>query len=261
MAEQPQQQFITGKLLRKKIFYIDSENRLSGSNTSFQYKIDLDNETYKRVSLLQCSIPKSWYLVPADGNSFTLDEGGTQVAVSLTAGNYDPTNFMAVLPTLLNNASPNGWTYTMTFPNSSTEVHTGKFTFSVSGNGGVQPAFIFGSARLCRLFGFDKNSTNTFVADSLTSSNMVNFNTKDTIYLNSDMCKEDNRLQEIFVSSVPNFSTIKYENHDIEFNSKTIQSDKSNIYSFKITDEDGYLLDTNGLNSVFSIVVYTTEPN
>ena len=126
----------------KRIYYIDSHDRVSGTHSDFTYFLDMKNEDYDSVVLLQASIPKSYYIVQNGRNTFTLDENGTQVVISLPIGNYSRSSFRAQLQTSLNASSPNGWAYVVSVPNASVTADNGFYTFTVSGNGGIQPQFI-----------------------------------------------------------------------------------------------------------------------
>ena len=129
----------------KEIFYVSSVDRLSGSSSNFLYKFAFSNNTgnYDTVAVLSAAIPKSYYLISSYNDEFTLSENGTDVVITVTSGNYSLTSWKNTLTTLLNNNSPNGWIYTVTFPSPNSGSSTGKLTFTVSGNSGIQPIFTF----------------------------------------------------------------------------------------------------------------------
>ncbi len=55
-------------------FYVNSTNRVNGVNGNFSYIIKIpQNERFNRVVILDCLIPKSYYLISSDRNEFTLD--------------------------------------------------------------------------------------------------------------------------------------------------------------------------------------------
>ena len=55
----------------KSIFYIDSQNRTSGTSGNFLINFAMPpNNTYNRIVVMQASVPKSFYLVSAPYNTF-----------------------------------------------------------------------------------------------------------------------------------------------------------------------------------------------
>jgi len=243
----------------KQIFYIDSNDRSSGTNGNFTYQLDILGK-FDFAVVLQMSIPKSYYLVQNGRNIFILDEDGTQATITIPIGNYGRSSFKAQLQTSLNDASPNGFSYTVSIPNSSITADTGKYTFSVTGNAGVQPQFIIGEFMYEQL-GFQSNTTYTFVTSTLESVNVVKFQLEDTVYVNSDLIanKEDNVLQEVFALDSQDYGNILWVCPDLEAFSKPITNANNSVYTFWITDEDGVSLDLNGQNVVFTLMLYKKE--
>src|SRR2546423_12123643 len=124
-------------------FYVNSRNRISGTDSDFSYYFDMPKDSkYNKVCLLQASIPKSYYMVQA-GEHFTLQEGKLTAQITVTPANYSRKSFAAVLQSSLTTNSPNGWSYVITYTNTSTIGGTGKYTYTVSGNSGTQPALSF----------------------------------------------------------------------------------------------------------------------
>ena len=112
----------------KKLFYIDSHNRLSGTHSNFTYQLDYKNEDYDHCVVLQASIPKSYWLIQNNQNTFTLDEISNQVTISIPVGNYSRSSFAYQLQYQLNTNSPNHYTYQISIPNSSLTGGTGFYT-------------------------------------------------------------------------------------------------------------------------------------
>jgi len=245
-------------IANQTIFYINSKNRVSGTDSDFLYQIDITKENkYNKVCALQVSIPKSYYLIQ-NGEHFILEEGKVQVNIQVTPGNYTRKSFAATIQSFLNSLSPNGWIYAITYQNSSTQYDDGKYTFTVSGNSS-QPSFIFDSDHnLYENMGFDIGSTNTFVADTLKSTNVINLQKESTLYLHSDMVNNgnDNVLQEVFASDSSDYSTIVFQQKDVEAYSKDTITNKNNVYRFYLTDENDFPINLNGLNLNVTIVLY-----
>ena len=59
-------------LTEKRIFYINSRDRLAGTDANFSYSLAIqNNEIFDHAVVLQMEIPKSYYLVQTDYNTFT----------------------------------------------------------------------------------------------------------------------------------------------------------------------------------------------
>ncbi len=246
------------------IFIIDSSKAISGHSSDFQYQLNIPKgHDYDRVCVLQAIIPKSYYLVSDPYNQVILLENGIQTTITIPIGNYNVRSWITLIGPLLTNNSSQGWTYTITYPNSVTQVDTGMFTYNVTGNTGLQPQFIFpDNSKLYEQFGFDKSSTNVFVNNSLTSSNVIKFQVEDVIFIHSnisynmDMSSQNDVLQEIYASSTPNFTNIVYQNTgQFEAYSKKLLSANNNVYNFSLTDENNNHIYLNGLNCVITIIV------
>jgi hypothetical protein len=238
-----------GRRNGQELQYINSNNRINGSHSDFTIKIQLKpGTTYKYVTVLDASIPKSFYIVPEHYNTFTLDENGASTTITIPAGNYTRKSLKETLATQLTSSSPNSWTYAVTYSNINSSVDTGKYTVSVSGNGGVQPSFIF-TTNMYEILGFDRNSTHSFLADTLVAPNVANLSRESTIFIRSDVCQEqDDILQNIVTSDNPSFSYVDFRNYMPNEYKKKYNSGADNVFYFRITDENDRGLDLNGLN-------------
>ena len=238
-----------------RLFIINSRNRETGSNTNFTYKIELDRNDYTHVCVLQASIPKSYPLVEQGWNTFTLREGLIDTLITLTPGNYTVNSLITELESKLSTASPNNWTYSCQYP-ASTLPDTGLLTFTVSGNSS-QPALLF-TDYCYELLGFDINSTNTFVSNSLSSTNVIKLQVEDCLAIHSNICNNgiNNILQEIYGNADPDYSAITYQCASLEACSRELNNTGSGIFYFTLTNEDDEIIDTRGININFSILVY-----
>lgn len=245
-------------LTEKQIFYINSRNRDNGTDSNFNFTLtDLKDEyEYDKVAVLDCSIPKSYYVIQNGYNTFILSENGTEVTITIDEGNYNRNSLRLKIQSKLNLLSPNNYIYSVTNENINLTQDNGKFTFSVSNNGGIQPILIF-SDYLYEQFGFNKNSNNQFVSNSLVSTNVVNLNKESTLFIRSDICSENNNiLQNINTVQDPNYSYIVFENKNIIEYSKNYKKNNKKSYNFMLTDEDNNIINLNGLNIVMTIMVY-----
>lgn len=241
---------------KKKIFYVNSRNRIDGTDSDFSYVFDLTNDDdFDHIAVLQVLLPKSYYLIQAGQNTFTLQEGVSSVTISITPGNYTRRNFAYALEQLLSSSSPNGFVYVILY---STTVDDGKYIFSVTNNGTTQPAFIF-TDYVYEAMGFNANTTNTFSTNQLKSTNVIKLQPEDSIYIHSDLANNghDDILQELFVSTGESFySNIHWENLDIESYSKQLVSNKKKVGRFMLTNEDGQPIDLNGQNWQMTVMFY-----
>ena len=245
----------------KQIFYINSNNRVNQSDThsSFSYQLNIDpNQNFDKVVVLSAAIPKSYYLIQSVGNTFTLTEGTSTATIIIPPGNYSRNGLALVLKSVLNASSPNGYVYTITFSNISSTVDTGKYLFGVSGNGSTQPSFTFGIT-IAEQLGFEENNTYNFSSNSLTSVYVCNLVNENTLFIHSNICQNtegNSILQEIYASGEPSYTYIKFTNYTPQEYSKPMTDSRSNLFTFNLTNEDGILIDTNGININFTLMVY-----
>ena len=216
---------------------------------------------YDRAAVLSANIPKTWYMVQDGLNTFELVEGVSTATITIPAGNYTQNSF-AMLKMLLTAGSPNAWTYSVAIPNMLLQADTGKYTFNVTGNGGTQLLFVLGSNNIYKQMGFSPSTTYAFTLNSLVSQNISNFASKACLFLRSDMCYNtltgDNILQEIYSGGTRYNSYIPFTNFNPELNARTLVN-KSQVYNYYLTDENGIDLVLNGINMVFTVLVWKSS--
>lgn len=258
------------QLPRKRFFYITSGTQLSETVSTFSQELELpDSEEYDRICLTQCLIPLSYYVISAGTNTFILNENGTPVTITVPPGNYDSVNLPAVVVPLLIAASPNTLTYTMTYPDPSTEPQTGKFTYQVNSES-VLVFFAFPmNSDLAIRFGFDRGETEYFTPDSdddgystLVSPNVVDFTAQNVVQIHSNLVQDSytDILQEVYQANVAPITNITYLCPDPMAYSKQLSSSKIKAASFSLTDEFGNPIFLNGLDVVLTIMIYK-EPD
>lgn len=240
------------------IVQVDSDNRLSGTHSNFEYRIPLTDENYDSVAVLSASIPKTYYLVDTGRNTFTLTENTTTHTITIPKGNYSTESFKTTLTSLLN--STGSYIYTITFidPEDTTQASTGLYTITVSGNSSVQPIISFPStSTLYRQFGFDKESTNTFSSDAITSTNVVDFQLSNALYIKSDIFQSKSTvLQEVFFDNSYDFSRIGFQNTTLPYSAKKLSTNDKQAFNFSITDTDDNILNLNGHAVNFTLVLF-----
>ncbi len=240
--------------------YIDSRNRLSGTDSNFTYQIQFPSDhDFTHVTLLNALIPKSYYLIAEHNNSFQLQEGSQIVTIDIPIGNYFLQAWQTTLSSLLTSNSPNHWTYNVTYP-SANGADTGKLYYTVTNNTS-QPSIIVST--LFEPFGFFQNTTNTFINNEINSTTVINLQSETRLLLHCSLVNnpaEDNVLISINATSNVSFSTISYINYAPEYRSHRLYSQLSQTASFSLTDESGRILDLNGLNMNLTLMLYKKDP-
>lgn len=244
--------------------YINSKYRMDYKNetsSNFTYKIDLDSNDYDSFCVVSASIPKSFYMIDTGFNTFTLKEEGVEYKITIQAGNYTFNSLKIELQNLLNEATNSVYTYVLSIP-SSIEPSTGKITFSVAGNSGVQPSFIFEENNdIAEILGFVDGEEYFFENDILITPNVVFLTRNDSILLCSDMIKPTSTgvynsqvIQQLYNLS-PDFSFINYYCQDVAGNSRPLNHKSSN-YRFNVCNSDGDTINLNGCNIQFTLLFY-----
>lgn len=244
-----------------KLFYLNSKTRTSGTHEDFHYSLDFRDLEPDHVMMLSANIPKSFYMVQEGYNTFTISEWGVEVTVTLPEGNYSRKSFKNVMQTQLNAASPNLWIYVISIPEGNAP-DDGKYTISVSGNASEeQPLFIFSDNNMSELFGFEENTTYQFSGDVLKSENVIKMQREDTIQIQSDLVAEHSVgvLQEINCTNSADFDNITFQNMSGLYYAKKLNNRNSNIFNFKITNENGQLMSLNGNNWTCTILVFKAD--
>lgn len=240
--------------------YIDSSERTSGTDSSFLSKPILISagNTYNSVVVSQVSIPKSWYNVPSKYNYFYLIENGNTIKITVPAGNYNRNNLAVVLPSLLTSASLAGKTYKMSYPNISIQADTGKYTFTYTPVvGGDNIKIQVDDVSMFQQLGFTQSTTNSFVAGSLTSSNVINFQIINSIFITSDMCVEEGTLQELHNVGISQSNAyIFFQQYNFDLTSKQLLTKNNNSWTFTLIDEFERTIDLNGVPWEMSLVLY-----
>ncbi len=242
-----------------RIIYVDS-NKGSGNPSDFSFDLQLDpSVTYTHVCLLAANIPASYYSVQAKFQTFTLRENSVNTTITVPVGFYKKKTFATEISNQLTASSSQGWIYTVTF-----QDRTAKYQYDVSGNGGMQPEINVASSMFKHL-GFRKNSTNVFVGDTLTSSNVIDISGEGVLLIRTDMpfvAYGNNILHEIFTAGFPPMSRIRFENKTIEaYSKKLAEGFNSSTFRFFLTSEPeesdtGEFVQLNGQPVFYTFLFY-----
>lgn len=256
-----------GLIGERQTVYINSHDRTSGTDANFTYSINLrPNNRFDRITLLKCGIPKSFYNVQSPYNTFVLTEVGVNATITVPVGNYTRTSFQTVIQSLLNSNSPHGYTYAVSIPTIASAADTGMYTYNVSVNSSNQPTFDFTASTtyIYELMGFAKNTKNTFSGNVLTSTTVINMQPLSTIQVHCNLVSNEvmtgnntDILQTVYATAgSSSFSNIVWICPDADAYSQRLSSGTSNILSIKLTDEDGFDINLNGVNMQLDILFW-----
>lgn len=238
-------------------FNFSSVDRVEGTpNTNFQsLPIDLGVHNYNSVCLVQASIPRSFYNVPNLYRTFNLIEDGVSTPISLPKGSYNKSNLLTVLKTYLNDNSPNGWVYNITY-SSASQGDTFHYIFTISGNTS-QPSFQFTDS-MFRQLGFDKDTTYNFVGDSLESVNCIDLAYINRCYIKTDMIQSnDNTLDQILnYGSYQMLSFCYYHQNNFDLNTRDFNQNNKTSWVFSLVDEYNQIIDLNGIAWSFTVCFF-----
>jgi hypothetical protein len=249
------------------VINFNSKDRVSGTNSNFfSQPVDLGNNAFDTVCLIQASIPKSFYNIPSGYNTFVLRETDglttTDTTITIPPGSYTRINFQSTLATILTNASPDGLTYTVSYP-ASTEADTFHYTFNVNGSDVYDIYFIFNARSPYRQMGFDIG-TYLFTDISLTNSELESVNAINLSYILRAFIKTnlvsdatDSILEELLnFGSFPANSVMSYQQVNFDMNSRAYNPGNKNSWNFVLQDAFGQEIDLNGISWAFSVVFY-----
>lgn len=253
---------IDKSLTNPLIVNFNSKDRVSGTNSNFNSApIDLGNNAFDTVCLIQASIPKSFYNVPSGYNTFTLQENAATATVTIPAGTYTRINLQSLLATILTTASPNALTYTISYP-ASTARDTYHYTFSVN-SAVITCKFIFTDLSPFRQLGFETNTTYTFTpsvgSSSLESVNAINLSYILRAFIKTNLVNDatDSILEELLnFGSFPSNSVMSYQQFNFDMNSRAYNPTNKNSWNFTLQDSYGREIDLNGIPWAFSVVFY-----
>eukprot|EP01050_Picozoa_sp_SAG11_P024130 SAG11_NODE_5051_length_1678_cov_50.031032_1_plen_281_part_10 len=181
------------KIVDKKMIFINSSERDSGTINDFTITLPTHLLTRKdnqkmRIILNDLVLPYTWYNVQSSNRSFSVRENNAAEPYQclLQHGSYHVLQLRDHLKQQLDfysAASGDNYVYTITYDEVSAQ-----FTFSaVKAGGTAVVSFEFDSTSTYRLLGFEPNSTNTFVNQSISSTRAVNMMFTDALYMHCDL--------------------------------------------------------------------------
>ena len=246
----------------KQVIHINSSQRLSGSDSNFTVRVPLmKNNKFNRITVLSASIPKSFYLVPENKNTFIVEEDKAQETVTIPPGNYTVNSFIFVINNLFLQGANFLPKYSVSYPDNRYAPETGKLTWTRTGV--HDSSFIFEDTHLAQMFGFDRGSTAIFDGTTLVSTNIIDFQIESTLLLHSNLASnsgQDDILLELFASGNRSLSRINFESQgNLQEHSKTLVGSGDNIFNFYLTNEYNDLIDLNNVNLVLTLCFWEIE--
>src|SRR5206468_2083178 len=106
--------------------------------------------------------------------------------------------------------------------------------------------------------GFLSGSTNVFSGTTLVSTCVIKLQSEDRLLIHSSICNNGRDDVLVSINSI-NYSSIAWECPAPEFYSHLLSSQNNNTYSFSLTDENGHLVELNGLNMNLTLLLYKKD--
>lgn len=238
-------------------FHIDSEfrelNSVSSTNLNFKLQTDI-NSNFTHLALISSYIPKTWYVIDDGYDKFNIKEGANVVTVTVPIGNYNVLTLETVLNIAMNKVSTFKYVCEYSFL-------TNKYTWVVSNNAGVQPIFEFiNNDKILDVLGFFVNQT--FVSNTLTSTNQINLNHTKYLQLRSDIVDNAGNISEYETDILQRIPSHVEYGEVIEYNVPSFNSgltkikfNKSNIYNFRLLDEHDREINLHGNDWSFTMIM------
>jgi hypothetical protein len=240
-------------ILTNRIYYIDTEDRLSGTPSNFTYQLEMPaNSRFDTACVLSMTIPRSYYLIREGQNRLTLTIDGVASSITIPKGNYNVLNFITTMTTLMNAISPG---FSMTFVGI-----TGKYLYRYTGSASALSFTLENPSRLGHQMGFSEVSVSNFIDGILNSTNVVDFISTSTLFLHSDLVSDQSSiLQEVYSDNSIPFSNLVYSCRDASMYSKVLSTNTTSTFRFSLTDEHDLEVDLNGHEILITLLLYRKE--
>ena len=241
-------------VMQNRIFYINSENRITGTSSNFSYQLEIPkDQKYDSCCVLAMTIPRSYYLIRDGQNSCTLTVNGTSYPFTVSPGNYTAINFQPVLLGMLNAFGVG--TFTMALSSI-----TGKYTYSYSGTGSVVSFTLADPSRLGTSIGLPRSRKFYFCRWNTRIENVLDFISTTTLFLHWDMVMDKTSiLQEVYADNTVPFNNLVYNCRDPNMYSKAMQNTQSGVFNFSLCDEHNLEVDLNGQDICVTLLMYKKE--
>jgi hypothetical protein len=246
--------------------YVDSAYAYSGSTNNFTYYLKEPIKNATAFKITSAEIPLSYYNVRSmnnldANNTFIFSENGgiTTTTATITAGYYTSTTIIIALQTALNAASPNHYTYSISY-----NAVTGLFNITSTGNFIVMYSnSVNGWLSINWLLGFIQISNAAATTQSAQSAPMLDY--YQYLYFriglnfkgNYDETGSKNNIIKIPITSPQ--GSIQYY-FDVSDNRFDLLSNGGNdmvsFFSIELIDSDGNFVYLNGRQLSLTITFY-----
>ena len=245
------------------IIEIDSALRTSGDIGNFEvilnHPVTLNRDRQYFMRIENIKLPTSFYNINSNYNTLkiTEDPSGTPdaISVSVPEGNYNESELRSTLVALLNTATLNGNTYTITY-----DSITGKATITTDVTDFEVDSITNGST-LNKGLGFG-DATYTSTALSLVSVNHVSLNFLRYVNIKSDLGSNNHYSQQnledigVQLPITEGRSTIQfYDNHN-GYKAKLENRHNIKHIRFVLIDNNKNVVDLNGVDWSAEVVLY-----
>lgn len=242
---------MNGLILDTKTFHLSSRSGscqlLNGDfKSKFQFNIpDMiykdDTIEYINFSIPYAVIPNTFYTINETNDTLVVVESGATTSYVFEHGNYNTNYFIAKFKSLLGVR----WNITLDLINSTFTITNTLYDFSFSGNSSIDS-----------IMGFSETITST--NKSLTLPRVCNFLSLPRIVLRCSELANGFMVSSItsgdIILSIPNTSKINGEIVYQNSNTKhLLKHDKIDKLVFSLTNDDGDLINFNGISSFFTI--------
>ena len=251
------------------IYHFDSNDKLDGEQQDCNIKMELPNANirdFDSVVVLSASVPKSYYAIHSPHREFYLTKtilGSTfSYTITLDEGTYSATEMVNELQDKITTAI-SVETEISNFV-VSVNLNKGKFIFNCDVNTNATISFVFDQLEIGRRLGFDLG---TFIFSgsgsgnrNLISRDVMDMSPENDVYIRSNMVAGGiNANEDILIdlqgSGIPPFGRIQFYNPEPNHYTKTLNN-TTEIFNFRITDENSEVLDLNGKNWTMTVLFY-----
>ena len=251
------------------IYHFDSNDKLDGEQQDCNIKMELPNANirdFDSVVVLSASVPKSYYAIHNPHREFYLTKtilGLTfSYTITLDEGTYSATEMVNELQDKIT-TKISGDNEISNFV-VSVDLNKGKFVFNCDVSADATISLVFDQFEIGRRLGFDLG---TFIFSgsgsgnrNLISRDVMDMSPENDVYIRSNMVAGGiNANEDILIdlqgSGIPPFGRIQFYNPEPNHYTKTLNN-TTEIFNFRITDENGEVLDLNGKNWTMTVLFY-----
>jgi len=239
--------------LVQKVITLDSAERTSGTGSSFNVGVDIPRfNAFNKVSVIMLEVPKGYYAQDADAPlTGFVDDTDAFTMLPFAGKFWDADTFAVDLKTALETASAK--TFTVTY-----SAITGKLTIT----GSADFTFKTSNETLGKYMGIPYDNVEIASAASvLTSTNIVNMQRYDSLYVNCSIIANNGnpRLLTLFPSQTPDLAYIGYTAPDMDLGAVILSNNGTDNAHVTLVDKNNKAVNLNGLNMRLVLTMWNEE--